>query len=350
MDAPSTRLMFAIAILCVASTVSAATVRTRNFIVTAATDEIAQKAAKAAEFWRKELSEQWLAQEMPPWKEPCPIKVNVGRIGASGATTFSFDNGQVFGWNMEVNGSLERILDSVIPHEVNHTILASYFKRPLPRWADEGAATLVEADCERAVQARTLNQVLKNNQRIPLRNLLNIKEYPNDKMQVYALYAEGYALADYLVQQHGEQGRYVYLHFLQLAHEQGWEAAIRKYYNFKGIDDLEQHWGNWVMAGSPRLQPEGEMLADAGQPESATPNPGMEYRGQSPDELQPLAMIPRPLRQTAKPRKETLDPTSGLAPDVPELPAPLPIPTRPASSGEQSPEWTQFPEKRSRIQ
>ena len=71
------------------------------------------------------------------------------------------------------------------------------------------------------------------------------------------------ALADYLVQQHGDRGRFVYLHFLQTAHEHGWEAAIQKHYSFKNIDDLERNWGNWVMAGSPRLQPEGQMLADA---------------------------------------------------------------------------------------
>ncbi len=33
---------------------------------------------------------------------------------------------------MEVIGTPERILDSVLPHEVTHTILATYFGRPLP--------------------------------------------------------------------------------------------------------------------------------------------------------------------------------------------------------------------------
>lgn len=331
-------------------TAEAATARTRNFVVTAATQEIADKASKAAEFWRKDLAIQWLNQELPNWPEPCPIQVNVGRIGASGATTFSFDNGHVFGWRMEVNGSLERILDSVIPHEVNHTILASYFRRPLPRWADEGAATLVEADSERAVQTRTLNQVLQNNRRIPLQQLLDIREYPADKMQVYALYAEGYALADFLVQQHPEQGRFVYLHFLQTAHEHGWDAAIKKHYQFTGVSDLDKSWSNWILAGSPRLLPEGEMLASNDAATSVT-EPELVARGQSPAEPEPLAMIPRPLRQNNTPDRKLIQPTGFLAPDLP-LEAPQPIPPAAESEGlgpnSDAPEWTRFPTARTR--
>ena len=44
--------------------------------------------------------------------------------GAGGATSFVFDRGEVFGWKMNIQGSRERILDSVLPHEVTHTIFA----------------------------------------------------------------------------------------------------------------------------------------------------------------------------------------------------------------------------------
>ena len=314
--------------------VQAATARSTNFVVTAATQEIADKCLKAANFWREELSQQWLNQELPDWTQPCPIRVNVGRISASGATTFSFGDGEVFGWNMEVNGTLEQVVDSVIPHEVNHTILASYFRRPLPRWADEGAATLVESDSERAIQARTLEDVTRNNRRIPLAQLLDIKNYPEDKMQVYALYAEGYALADFLVQQHPEMGRFVYLHFLQTAHEHGWEAAIRKHYSFKGVAELDQAWSQWIVAGSPRLLPEGEMLADA-----TTPTDSFTVaRGQTP-ELEPLPAVGRKLRMN----REAIRETAALAPDVELIPVPTPISPEP-SSADQS--WIDFPKSR----
>ena len=65
-------------------------------------------------------------------------------LGAGGATTFQFQDGEVFGWRMSIQGSRERMLDSVLPHEITHMIFASHFRQPLPRWADEGGATSVE--------------------------------------------------------------------------------------------------------------------------------------------------------------------------------------------------------------
>ena len=61
---------------------------------------------------------------------------------------------------MSIQGSRQRILDSVLPHEVTHTIFASHFRQPLPRWADEGACTTVEHASERAKQEKMLIEFL----------------------------------------------------------------------------------------------------------------------------------------------------------------------------------------------
>ncbi len=239
---------------------SGATYRTSNFSATAHDANLARKVALTAEHYRKELAIDWLGEELPDWKKRCPISVKVGQIGAGGATTFAFDRGQVFGWKMNVQGTAERILDSVIPHEVSHTIFASYFRRPLPRWADEGAATLVEHSSERSRQTLLLRQVWKTRSRISLRELLAIKEYPKRMQDVLTLYAEGYSLADFLVQAGGKKR---YLHFLEDAHRHGWDKAIRREYNLKGISELEGRWNKWVLAGSPDLKiPEGVKLVE----------------------------------------------------------------------------------------
>ncbi|MCF6286191.1 MAG: hypothetical protein L3K26_13515, partial [Candidatus Hydrogenedentes bacterium] len=116
-----------------AGTTQAASFRTPNFIVNAQSPEFAKRVGTAAEQFRKELSVMWTGKEMKNWSAPCPINVKVGQIGAGGATTFSFHNGEVFGWKMNIQGSEIRILDSVLPHEITHTILACRFRRPLPR-------------------------------------------------------------------------------------------------------------------------------------------------------------------------------------------------------------------------
>ena len=122
----------------------AAGYRTANFVVEAPTDDQARRIGEAAEQYRHTLAVEWTGAPLPRWSRPCPITAQVApHLGAGGATSFVFDKGEVFNWTMTIQGSEERILDSVLPHEITHTIFASYFRQPLPRWADEGACTTV---------------------------------------------------------------------------------------------------------------------------------------------------------------------------------------------------------------
>jgi hypothetical protein len=282
MDARIARLSL---IVCTVLVCTGATHPTRNFIVRAPSAEIARKVALTAERCRVDLAIKWLGKELPPWKKPCPIQVKVGRIGAGGATRFSFDRGEVFNWNMQVQGSLERILDSVIPHEVNHTILACHFRRPIPRWADEGAATICEHESERNRQLLVLQDILNEKRRIPLQQLLSIKEYPRQMDKVFTLYAEGYSLTDFLVQR---RGRKTFLKFLNDAHVHGWEIAIQQNYQHDTVQSLERQWQGWFLAGSPRLDlHEGTLLASNDRDHRATTRPSLSVRAQSPDPVRP---------------------------------------------------------------
>ena len=103
---------------------------------------------------------------------------------------------------MNIQGSRERMLDSVLPHEVTHTIFASYFRQPLPRWADEGACTTVEHRSEIAKQERKLIEFLKTGRGIPFSQMFAMKEYPPDVMP---LYAQGHSLAQWLIESRGKK-------------------------------------------------------------------------------------------------------------------------------------------------
>ena len=277
MDARLTRIVL---VLTAFSSIGA-TYRTPNFIVDAPTPEIAQQVAAKAEQCRVELAREWLEQTLPRWHKPCRVQVKVGRIGAGGSTTFAFDRGHVFGWRMNVQGPLDRILDSVLPHEVCHTILACHFRRPLPRWADEGAATLAEDESEKRRQKLLFEQVVKNRRKIPLRTLLSMKDYPRDMNNVLTLYAQGYSLADHLVQRGGKAR---YLKFVDFANTKGWDRAVAKFYGIPNVDTLDKQWSAWVVAGSPRLDlPAGQQLADAGSTKNRGPLPKSIVRSQNPD-------------------------------------------------------------------
>jgi hypothetical protein len=150
-------LLVAAAVLSLGAGRPYASVRSQHFIVSAPTQQLATEICQAAEQFRRDLAIEWLGRELPPWQGPCPIKADVApNLGAGGATSFVFHGGTPTQWTMNIQGSRERILDSVLPHEITHTVFATHFGRPLPRWADEGACTTVEHTSEKPSKTTSL--------------------------------------------------------------------------------------------------------------------------------------------------------------------------------------------------
>ncbi len=235
--------------------------RTTNFIVSAPSPQLANEIAQAAEAYRRDLAIEWIGQELPRWFQPCPITVRVGpHLGAGGATSFMFEQGRPFGWQMSIQGSRERLLDSVLPHEVTHTIFATYFGRPLPRWADEGACTTVEHESERAKQHQLLSQFLttKPSRGIPFNKMFAMKEYPSDIMP---LYSQGYSLVRFLLLQGGKAK---FIEFLAngMRHE-NWDETTNQHYGYRDLSELQVSWVDWVRQGSPENFGDGSQLATA---------------------------------------------------------------------------------------
>lgn len=257
--------------------------RTPNFVVTQApTAELAREVGDTAERLRQELAVEWTGQALPNWSRPCPISAKVSpQLGAGGATSFVFHHGEVFDWNMNVQGSRERVLDSVLPHEITHTIFASHFRQPLPRWADEGACTTVEHDSERDKQQRMLIDFLKTGRGISFNHMFAMREYPPD---ILPLYAQGYSLARYLIDQGGKRKFMEYVG--QGLKTDDWPAATEQFYAVRSLGQLQDRWLDWVRSGSPLQSPadsaplggDGQILL-ASNTGSTEPS-AMVYRGQ----------------------------------------------------------------------
>jgi hypothetical protein len=268
----------------------AAGYKTKNFTVSAPTPQLAKEIGDRAEACRRDLAIHWLGQELPPWAKPCPIHAKVApKMGAGGATSFVFDRGEVFGWKMNIQGSRERILDSVVPHEVTHTIFASYFRRPLPRWADEGACTTVEHRSEIAKQERMLVDFLKTGRGIAFSEMFAMKDYPSDVMP---LYSQGHSLAQWLIE---SRGRKAFLEFLADGmQDENWPRAVEQHYGFDGLYTMQTAWLDWVKQGRPQLTPEtspiGQLVSNRkSQPSSAALAGQPIMRMQSPDDITPVA-------------------------------------------------------------
>ena len=359
MDALGIRwcLLFSV-VITAAADVSAAEFATRNFKISAASLEIAETIGLRSEELRRDIAVYWFGKPLPNWSRPCQMRVRTSStgLGAGGQTTFQFVRGEVLNWNMSVQGSLERILDSVLPHEINHTIFACHFRRPLPRWADEGAATLFEHRSEQLKQVALLNDVIrKDHERISLPKLLNMKEYPAEMRPMLILYAQGYALADFLVQQ---KGRHAYLQFLADGDRLGWDEAIRRNFDHQGVAALEHNWKNWVIAGMPLLGfPTDQMLASVSETQ-ATARPHVAAPAVAERAVAERAVaVPKQRVATPKPRTRPapalLEPT-GATTVTPVLPpggsrdfpvnfgTPL-LPGRRERDAGANPDWALFP-------
>jgi hypothetical protein len=241
-----------------------AVAKSRNFVVETPNPHFAQQAAQLAEKYRRDLALEWLGHELPAWSQPCPIRIHVGtHLGAGGATSFCFHNGRPFDWRMNIQGPPDRLLDSVLPHEVLHTVFATHFGCPLPRWADEGACTTIEHPSEKSKYHQSLIEALTSGRGIPFNRMFAMKDYPHD---VLPLYAQGHSLARFLIAQGGKQR---YVAFVGDGIQwNNWTAAIKKHYGFESLSSLQVTWNNWVAKGCPALQPTtpengGVLLADA---------------------------------------------------------------------------------------
>lgn len=301
--------------------------RTTNFVVHAQTAQIAQQVGQLAEQYRKEKSLEWLGLEMPTWPQPCPLHVTVSMEGPSGATSFNFGMGKVMGMKMEIQGPLDRLLASVLPHEITHTVFAHHFRCPVPRWADEGGSVLSEDDIERDRHDKLTRQILNQSQQIPLRRLFGLKEYPR---QVMCLYAQGYSMADYLVKR---SDRRTFLQFIGHGMHYGWDGAVQSFYGHKNVEELEETWLQYLRD----TKGQSHLLARIDRPRGQTP--GTMVRMTAPP-IQPLDPEPVIRGQAPTPDQVGLrfgdqaglgwQPVQPMAPAAPVQNAPTapPIPVR----------------------
>ena len=159
---------------------------------------------------------------------------------------------------MTVEGRLDRILASALPHEVTHTIFASYFGGPMPRWADEGASLLSEDERELQRHDDIAVDLLARRGEIPLSRLFVIEDYPRDLM---SFYGQGYSVSRFLVEM---GGRPRFLRFIRDGLNEGWDTSIRTHYELANLRELDRAWKSWHrVAGRARTESAPEKLIAA---------------------------------------------------------------------------------------
>ena len=239
-QAPARRLAAVFALLLMPGTAGAAySHRTANFAVEAPTAEAARLVGEHAEACRASIARAWLGHELPNWPAPCPIRVKLTAGEAGGLTSFGFHRGKVSDQTMSVEGRLDRILASSLPHEVTHTVFAAYFGGPMPRWADEGASLLSEDRVEHDRHDRIVVDLLARRGNFDLDRLFGAEDYPRDLM---GFYGQGYSVSRFLVEM---GGRHRFLQFVREGSKGDWDLAARTHYGLAGLGELDRAWRSW---------------------------------------------------------------------------------------------------------
>ncbi|MGL4554156.1 MAG: hypothetical protein ACRC33_23580 [Gemmataceae bacterium] len=291
---------------------------TTNFTVHVEGDNerLAERLGQWAEYYRKLKAKEWLGREMPDWPHQCPLRVKITYGNSGGATSFDYVRGTYLPVDMEVEGKMDRIIASVLPHEVTHTVMAHYFGQPVPRWADEGGSVLSEDEQERQQHEGEVRRIVASRARaIPLKRLFDLKQYPRDMI---VLYAEGYSVTSLLV---GRSSRGAFLAFVADGMRRGWDAALQAHYKIRSVDALEAEWLETLKQPARQGQGQATLIASADTRTTGTPT-GREVVRRTLPPASPIVGSPRPVvrGQEEEPRADWARP--GVAPaSAPVMPA-----------------------------
>lgn len=208
----------------------------QNFV--AAQSEYVQIAERS----RLQSARFWTGQPLPgTWSAPCPIRVHRVNAQGVGRTTFTFENGEVFGWRMEVSGTDEELRRDVIPHEVDHAVRASLLRRPLERWLDEGAAAVMES----AASHQRLRELTRKSLTVPTPitdDWLDGQSYPANANELASVYSLGFSIVEFLLDQRGPGAL---LHFQRDPRPPS--RKLRDHYGFD-VAALNRSWREWFVA------------------------------------------------------------------------------------------------------
>jgi hypothetical protein len=163
-----------------------------------------------AEQVRRDLGVFWTGKPLRRWAAPCPINVVESPTRTGGSTTFILDHGEAYGWRMDVTGSPAKLLATVIPHEVNHTVLHSLTRTKIPRWLDEGVSQLFESKTEHQRHRQEARRYARHPW-AAWRRMDHRGAYPRDVDSLLALYSTGFTVVEWMLEQRGRDGLYAFV-------------------------------------------------------------------------------------------------------------------------------------------
>lgn len=270
---------------------------------------------------RRQLHARWLSDRaIQPWKPRCRIVVHATRAGylnavgrgaaqTSGSSLIRFDGSRI------VERRIDLLADGggdlpALAHELTHVVLADRFGgRQPPHWADEGIALLSDSAEKQALHRRDCQLALHRETALRLAEIVRLERFTSGE-EAAAFYGQSLSLVDFLVRQAGPAR---FLTFVETGMDNGYDRALRQYYDIDGLADLERQW-----QGAATHYSANATLSCQTQPASLRPSTSTLEPSQPSITLVTLNFVPSPITPTV------------LAPFMSFTPSPFTITLSPA--------------------
>jgi len=207
--------------------------------------------ARHAESWREVLCTTWLGKKpLGPWKPKCQIVLHfsqrsyVAAVGRGsertvGSSLVRVDKGRIVSRRIDLLDAGTSFLSAALPHELTHVVLSDRFTSAVvPRWADEGMATLADTEAKQKRHHKDLRESVAHHTTYRAAELLAVDDYPAPD-RFGAFYGQSVSLTRFLVDRKSPQQ---FVQFLERARHTGYDSALRECYDIAGVGELDRQW------------------------------------------------------------------------------------------------------------
>jgi hypothetical protein len=211
--------------------------------------DLARKAARAAEKTRSAIYRKWFGKVAPDWTPRCEVFLHANGeeyyqgTGFStrqrpGFSTMATDAGRIVSRRMDLNAANPDLLKAVLPHEVAHIVIWSWFGNGgFPQWINEGMAVLTEPRDRVERHLRNLPRHRKRGELLPIKRLVESRNYPEPR-SLGPFYAQSVSLVDFLT---AAKDAKTFTRFVHDGIHQDYDTACRRHYGWS-LEEMEERW------------------------------------------------------------------------------------------------------------
>jgi hypothetical protein len=209
---------------------------------------VAEQVLTNAERTRTAVFQKWFAEDGGRWAPRCEVCLYPSGCAYQEATGLPqavpgtsqtrHDSGRIVSRRIDLRGDRAGALETVLPHEVAHVVLADRFDGlPVPCWANEGIAVLTEPGEQHTRHLRNLPRHRDEGRLFGVRALVELSTYP-ERHLTGTFYAQSVSLVQFLA---AEKGPTTLTAFLRDARRSGLAPALQRHYGLD-FEQLERRW------------------------------------------------------------------------------------------------------------